>query len=231
VTWADWVRGAEVEPSIYAADLSRLGSQFEAVMDAGAAIFHFDVGDGHFISEITIGPLVLASISGLVHARGGKLDCHLMVAEPERHFESFKEAGGDSVTFHAEAADDPARTIERARGLGLGVGVAFNPETSVARAAAAAEGADLALCMSIHPGLSGQTFMPEALPRIEELRRSLPDAVLVQVDGGIHGDNIRRARDAGAELFIAGSAVFWQDDPPAAYRALAAAVAETGVRN
>jgi ribulose-phosphate 3-epimerase len=220
VTWGRWVRGAEIEPSIYAADLSDLGSQLRAVMDAGARIFHFDVGDGHFIDEITIGPIVLASISQLVHERGGVFDCHLMVTEPEKHFESLREAGADSVTFHVEVAADPAATIARARGLGLGVGVAFNPETPVERGAAAAEGADLALCMSIHPGLSGETFMPEALQRIAALRQVLPDSVLVQVDGGINANNIEAVRDAGARLFVAGSAVFWQPDPPAAYRAL-----------
>ncbi len=228
MTWAEWVRGVEVEPSIYAADFARLGPQLEALLDAGARIFHFDVGDGHFISEITIGPVVLRSISGLVHERGGSLDCHLMVAEPERQFESVKEAGGDSVTFHAEVAADPARTIARARELGLGAGVAFNPETPVALAAAAAEGADLALCMSIHPGLSGQKFMPEALDRIAELRRSVPDTVRVQVDGGVNAGNIRAIRDAGADLLVAGSAVFWQDDPAVAYRALASELAAAG---
>jgi len=226
VTWADWVRGAEVEPSIYAADFSRLGSQLETLLDAGVRILHFDVGDGHFIREITIGPVVLRSISSLVHERGGKLDCHLMVSEPEQHFESVKDAGGDSVTFHVEVAADPARTIAQARELGLGVGVAFNPETPVARAAGAAEGVDLALCMSIHPGLSGQKFMPEALARIADLRRSVPGTVLVQVDGGVHADNAREVREAGADLLVAGSAIFWQDDPAAAYRALAAEIAD-----
>ena len=225
MTWSDWVRGAELEPSIYAADFARLGAQLEALLDAGTRIFHFDVGDGHFVSEITIGPVVLKSISELVHDRGGRLDCHLMVSDPESQFESIKAAGGDSVTFHTEVARDPAATIARARELGLGVGVAFNPETEVAAAARAAEGADLALCMSIHPGLSGQKFMPEALPRIEELRRSLPADVRVQVDGGIHADNVRAAREAGADLLVAGSAVFWQDDPAAAYRALTSAIA------
>ena len=225
MTWADWVRGVEVEPSIYAADFARLGTQLEALLDAGARVFHFDVGDGHFISEITIGPVVLRSISGLVHERGGNLDCHLMVADPERQFESVKEAGGDSVTFHAEVAADPAALVARARELGLGAGVAFNPEMPVAQAAAAAEGADLALCMSIHPGLSGQKFMPEAFDRIAELRRVLADSVLVQVDGGVHAENARPVREAGADLLVAGSAVFWQDDPAAAYRSLAAEVA------
>ena len=222
MTWPDWVRGAEVEPSIYAADFGRLGPQLESLLDAGVRIFHFDVGDGCFVDEITIGPVVLRSISGLVHERGGRLDCHLMVVEPERQFEKIKEAGGDSVTFHVEASEDPARTIARARELGLGVGVAFNPGTPVARAAEAAQGADLALCMSIHPGLSGQKFMPEALDRIAELRRSVPGTVLVQVDGGIHADNARAVREAGADLLVAGSAIFWQDDPAAAYRGLVA---------
>jgi ribulose-phosphate 3-epimerase len=228
VTWADWVRGPEIEPSIYAADFARLGGQLEMLLDAGVRILHFDAGDGHFIHEITIGPVVLASISELVHDRGGKLDCHLMVAEPDEHFESFAKAGGDSVTFHVEVAADPARTIARARELGLGVGVAFNPETPVAEAAAAAEGADLALCMSIHPGLSGQSFMSEALDRIAELRSSVPGTCLVQVDGGVNAGNVRTVRDAGADLLVAGSAVFWQDDPAAAYEALASRVAAGG---
>jgi len=225
VTWADWVRGPEVEPSIYAADFSRLGTQLDVLLDAGVRILHFDVGDGHFVSEITIGPVVLRSIAELVHERGGRLDCHLMIEAPERQFESMKAAGGDSVTFHVEAVDDPAGTIARARELGLGAGVAFNPETEVAVAARAAKTADLALCMSIHPGLSGQKFMPEALDRIAELRRSLPESVLVQVDGGVHGENIRAVREAGADLLVAGSAIFWQDDPVAAYKALTAEIA------
>jgi ribulose-phosphate 3-epimerase len=225
VTWADWVRGPEVEPSIYAADFARLGAQLEALLAAGVRIFHFDVGDGHFIGEITIGPVVLRSISKLVHERGGVLDCHLMIAEPERQLESIKDAGGDSVTFHVEVASDAPALIARARALGLGAGVAFNPETEVAVAARAAEGADLALCMSIHPGLSGQKFMPEALGRIAELRRLLPEGVHVQVDGGIHADNMRSVREAGADLLVAGSAVFWQDDPASAYRTLASEIA------
>ena len=136
---------------------------------AGARVFHFDIGDGHFIPEITVGPIVLASISPLVHGWGGVLDCHLMVSEPERHFEAVAKAGGDSVTFHVEACDDPRRAIARARELGLSVGVACNPDTPVEDLAAAAEGADLALCMSIEPGYSGQEFRPDALARIEQL--------------------------------------------------------------
>jgi ribulose-phosphate 3-epimerase len=224
--WSDWARRVEVEPSIYAADFSRLGEQLGGLVDAGARVFHFDAGDGHFIPEITIGPIVLASIAPLVHAWEGALDCHLMVAEPERHFEAVAQAGGDSVTFHVEAADDPSRAISLARSLGLGVGVALNPETPVAEAVHAADGADLVLCMSIHPGYSGQAFMPEALGRIEQLRASLPDDVRLQVDGGVNAETVSGARDAGADLLVAGSAIFWRDDPGVGYRELAELVAE-----
>jgi len=226
MSWSEWAGAVEVEPSIYAADFSRLGEQLGALAEAGARVFHFDAGDGHFIPEITIGPVVLASIAPLVHAWGGVLDCHLMVSEPERHFEAVGQAGGDSVTFHVEACDDPSRAIAGVRTLGLGVGLAFNPETSVEEAAAAADGADLVLCMSIHPGYSGQEFMPEAFGRIERLRSLLPEGVRVQVDGGIHGETIRSARDAGADLLVAGSAIFWRDDPAAGYLELAAAVGD-----
>lgn len=224
MSWGEWARPGTIEPSIYAADFSRLGEQLEILLDAGARIFHFDVGDGHFIPQITVGPVVLRSIAELVHERGGVLDCHLMVDQPERHFEGVREAGGDSVTFHVEVVDDAQRVAEAARELGLGAGVAFNPETEVAEAADAAEGADVALCMSIHPGLSGQAFMPTALDRISELRSLVPETVLVQVDGGVSAENAVEIREAGADLLVAGSAIFWQSDPAAAYRALATQV-------
>ena len=220
MTWTEWADGVEVEPSIYASDFSRLGAQLEALSLAGAKVFHFDVGDGHFIPEITIGPIVLASISPLVRGWGATLDCHLMVAEPERHFEAIARAGGDSVTFHVEACDDPPRAVAAARSLGLGVGLAFNPDTPVGDAVVAADGVDLVLCMSIHPGYSGQAFMPGSLDRIEELRAMLPAGVRVQVDGGINRETVRAARAAGADLLVAGSAVFWSDDPGRAYRDL-----------
>lgn len=225
--WSEWARPVEVEPSIYAADFSRLGDQLGGLVDAGARVFHFDAGDGHFIPEITIGPVVLASISPLVRAWGGVLDCHLMVSEPERHFKAFARAGADSVTFHVEVCDDPPRAIALARELGLGAGVVFNPGTAVDDAVAAAEGADLVLCMSIEPGYSGQAFMPEALDRIRRLRAELPAGVRVQVDGGISGETIAAAREAGADLLVAGSAVFWRDDPAGGYAGLVGAVTES----
>jgi ribulose-phosphate 3-epimerase len=210
----------EVEPSIYAADFSRLGEQLGVLAEAGARVFHFDAGDGHFIPEITIGPVVAASIAPLVHAWGGKLDCHLMVERPERHFETFARAGADSVTFHVEAAEDVLGVIAHARSFGLGVGLALNPGTAVEEVVAAAEGADVVLCMSIHPGYSGQSYMPEATERIGALRDALPSHVRLQVDGGINVDTAREAAATGADLLVAGSAIFWRDDPAEAYRTL-----------
>jgi ribulose-phosphate 3-epimerase len=222
--WNDWVRTVEVEPSIYAADFSRLGEQIETLMRAGARVFQFDVGDGHFIEPITIGPIVLQSISPLVHRLGGVLDCHLMIAEPTKHFRAMAEAGGDSVTFHYEAVDDIPGAIRRARELELEVGLAFNPETSPADAAAAADGVDLVLCMSIHPGYSGQPFMPESIDRVRELRGLLPEGVHIQVDGGVGPDNVRELRDAGADLLVAGSSIFGHEDIARAHRRLVQAL-------
>jgi len=220
MAWRDWIRGVELEPSIYAADFARLGDQVDALLRAGVRVFHFDVGDGHFVEPITMGPIVLRAIAPRVHAQGGFLDCHLMVDNPLRHFPQIAEAGGDSVTFHHEAVDDVLGTIAAAREHGLQVGVAFKPETEPEAVAAAAAQADIVLCMSIHPGYSGQEFMPEALGRIRRLRAALPDDVYVQVDGGIDDDNVLAVREAGATLFVAGATVFGDENPPAAYRRL-----------
>jgi ribulose-phosphate 3-epimerase len=222
VPWRDWMRELEVEPSLYAADFSRLGEQIETLMRAGARIFHFDVGDGHFVPPITVGPIVLQSISPLVHRLGGRLDCHLMVEEPQRHFEAIAQAGGDGATFHIEAVDDPAAVAHRAREHELEVGLAFKPETEPEQAADVAEAFDIVLCMSIEPGYSGQPFMPEALPRIERLRGLIREDQPIQVDGGVGRGNIRLLRDAGARLFVAGTSVFGQDDIARAYGELVA---------
>jgi ribulose-phosphate 3-epimerase len=220
--WDGWARGPEIEPSLYAADFSRLGKQIETLLEAGARIFHFDVGDGHFVPPVTIGPIVLQWISPIVHEAGGRLDCHLMVEHPARHFAAIAEAGGDSVTFHLEAVEDVSATAAAARELGLAVGLAFKPESEPEEAAEAAEHVDLVLCMSIEPGYSGQAFMPEALGRIERLRAVLPDGKHVQVDGGVGAGNIPRLRAAGADLLVAGTSVFGAEDVARAYRELVA---------
>jgi ribulose-phosphate 3-epimerase len=223
VPWNEWIRTVEVEPSLYAADFARLGAQIEILLGAGVKIFHFDIGDGHFVPPITMGPIVLESLAPIVHDGGGALDCHLMVEEPQRHFEAIAAAGGDSVTFHYEAVRDVAAVVRTARAHGLQVGLAFKPETAPEVAAEAAEGVDVVLCMSIEPGYSGQPFMPEALPRIRRVRDLLPPAVHVQVDGGIGPQNARDVREAGATLLVAATAIFHQDDLARAYRRLAEA--------
>ena len=224
MVWKDWVRTVEVEPSLYAADFARLGEQIEALLHAGARVFHFDVGDGHFVEPVTMGPIVLKSIAPRIHKLGGVIDCHLMVDNPEHHFRQIKDAGGDSVTFHVEVADEPWKMIKAARDLGLGVGVAFNPETEVETAVEASLGADLALCMSIHPGYSGQEFLPDSLWRIARLRKELPSSLFVQVDGGITAENIADVRKVGADLIVAGSAIFGMEDLPRAYKRLVKAL-------
>jgi len=218
MAWRDWIRTVEVEPSLYAADFNRLGEQIDVLLAAGTRVFHFDVGDGHFVEPVTIGPIVLESIAPRIHAvEGAAVDCHLMVDNPTHHFPQIAKAGGDSVTFHYEAVDDVAATIAEARALGLGAGVAFNPESDPADVARVAGEADIVLCMSIHPGYSGQAFMPAALGRIRTLRAGLPAETAIQVDGGIDHANIRDVYDAGARLFVAGSAIFAREDLRDAY--------------
>jgi ribulose-phosphate 3-epimerase len=224
--WKTWPRGAEIEPSIYAADFAHLADDLGALLDAGAKIFQFDVGDGHFVEPITIGPIVLKSISPLFRERGGILDVHLMTESPERHFRAFAEAGADSVTAHFEVVGDyPHAVAAEARQLGLAFGLAFNPETPVEDVVPAAAHVDVVLCMGVHPGYSGQAYIPETTERVRRLRELLPSDVPIQVDGGIGPENVRELREAGATLFVAGSAVFDGIDPPAAYRRLAEAVA------
>src|SRR5438552_13184712 len=154
MAWRNWMRTVEVEPSLSAADFSRLGEQIDVLLRAGVRIFHFDVGDGHFVEPITIGPIVLQSISKLIHDGGAFVDCHLMTETPEKHFAAIAEAGGDSVTVHYEACPDLSSVVSAAREQQLQIGLAFKPATSAAEAAGAAlkSKVDLVLCMSIEPG-------------------------------------------------------------------------------
>lgn len=224
MAWRDWVRTIEIEPSLYAADFARLGEQVQHLLNAGARVFHFDVGDGHFVPPVTIGPVVLRAIAPQIHAQGGRIDCHLMVDNPAHHFQEIAASGGDSVTFHVEAVDDVAGVLAQAREHGLEAGVAFNPSTDVEVAAAAANlGADLCLCMSIVPGYSGQELMDEAYARIARTRE-LVDCY-VQVDGGVKAENVADVHGAGADLIVVGSGIFEREDLPRAYRRLVQALA------
>ena len=223
--WSDRIREVEVEPSLYGADFSRLGEQVDALLDAGCRVFHFDVGDGHFVEPVTMGPIVLQWITPRVEAAGGVVEVHLMVENPAKYFEPVRNAGGGSVTFHYEAVEDVPAKIAAARAAGLGAGVAFNPESEPEAVAPVAVGADLVLCMSIHPGYSGQPFREETYDRVRRLRALIADEQRIQVDGGVGEQNIVRLRECGASLLVAASSVFGGDDPPAAYRRLVALVA------
>jgi ribulose-phosphate 3-epimerase len=215
--WDQWARGQEVEPSLYGGDFAHLGDQVNALLQAGCRVFHFDVGDGHFVEPITMGPIVLKDIAPLVHARRGAMDVHLMVESPAKYFEPVRDAGGDSVTFHFEAVDDVPATIAAARAAGLAAGVAFNPETSPDDVAGVAADADLILCMSIHPGYSGTPFQEAAYARVARLRELLDERVHIQVDGGVGRDNIKRLIENGASLLVAASSIFGTGDPASAY--------------
>jgi len=224
VGWRDWVRTFEIEPSLYAADFWRLGEQITHLAHEGAQVFHFDIGDGHFVPPVTIGPVVLRAIAPQIHELGGRIDCHLMVDDPAHHFQEIAESGGDSVTFHVEAVQDVSDVMARAREHGLEVGIAFNPGTPVEVAAEAAnQGADICLCMSINPGYSGQEFMEDAYERLARTRE-LVDC-FVQVDGGVKPENVRAAHEAGADLLVVGTGIFGFEDLPRAYRRLVQALA------
>jgi ribulose-phosphate 3-epimerase len=225
VPWRDWIRTVEVEPSIYAADFAHLAEQLEVLCRAGCRVFHFDVGDGHFIEPVTMGPIVLQSIAPIIHRYGGAIDVHLMVENPAKYFAPVAAAGGDSVTFHYEATVDVRETLFAAREQQLQVGLAFNPETEPEAAAAAADGFDLILCMGIHPGYSGQPFREDTVERVARLRAALPDATYIQVDGGVGMENVRSLYDEGVRLLVAGSAIFGREDLPRAYRRLVQALA------
>ena len=219
---AELIGDRRVAPSILSADFRRLGAQIEEVMDAGARVIHFDVMDGHFVPPITIGPLVLSSIADQVHAAGGVVDVHLMIESPERQIEAFAEAGADSIAFHEEATPHANRTLAAIRELGCLAGVAINPGTPVEAVSALGGLADIVLCMTVNPGWGGQSFIAGSPDRVARLAGIVGDA-RIEVDGGIDTDTAGSVADAGASLFVAGSAVFGSDDPAAAYTAIAAA--------
>ena len=191
---------------------------------AGARVIHVDVMDGHFVPPITFGAAVMGSIADRVHAAGAILDVHLMIERPERHIAEFAQAGADSITVHAEATPHLHYALSMIRDAGCTAGAAINPATPASFLdEVARESLDLALCMSVNPGWGGQSFIPASLDKLARMRKALPDHVALEVDGGIHEATAAAVVAAGANLLVAGSAVFGSDDPPESYRRLSAA--------
>ena len=193
-------------------------------MDAGARVIHIDVMDGHFVPPITIGPLIVEGIRDQVHDAGGFLDVHLMIERPERHVQAFADAGADGITVHVEATPHVHYAVNAVREAGLRAGVALNPHTPPEAVSQLTGVVDLVLCMTVNPGWGGQRYIEGSENKVRQLKRLLPQAA-IEVDGGIDADTARGVAEAGARLFVAGSAVFGSDDPAAAYRAIAQAAA------
>ncbi|HMD56983.1 MAG TPA: ribulose-phosphate 3-epimerase [Solirubrobacteraceae bacterium] len=219
------LREVNVAPSILSADFGRLREQVGEVLAAGARMIHVDVMDGHFVPPITVGSLIVAALAEQVGAVGGLLDVHLMIERPERHVEDFVRAGAGSVTIHAESTPHVAYAANLIREGGAGVGVAINPGTPAEALRDLDDAIDLALCMTVNPGWGGQPFIEHSLSKLPRVRQLLSERVAVEVDGGIDPHTAPACRRVGANLFVAGSAIFTADDPGEAYGAIAQALA------
>ncbi len=218
------LRERRVAPSILSADFSRLGAHVAEVLAAGARIMHVDIMDGHFVPPITFGPLAVSALADQVHEAGGIIDVHLMIERPERHVAEFAKAGADSITVHAEATPHLHYALAAVREAGCTAGAAICPATPAgALAEVAADTLDLALCMSVNPGWGNQSLIPASYGKLQRMRTALPGHVGLEVDGGVHAATIGECVESGANLLVAGSAVFGADDPAAAYAELAAA--------
>ncbi|HYE16791.1 MAG TPA: ribulose-phosphate 3-epimerase [Pyrinomonadaceae bacterium] len=216
----------EIAPSILSADFTRLGEEIAAAERGGASIVHVDVMDGHFVPNITVG---LPVVKSLARATRLPLDTHLMISEPGRYAEQFAEAGARMVSVHVEADPHIHRTLTAIRKRGAQAGVVINPATPLGALDEALQFADYVLVMSVNPGFGGQEFIPTSLEKIRRLRRTIDERglnVRIEVDGGVGLDNIGKLAAAGAEVFVAGTAVFGQGDPARAVRDLLAATAQ-----
>ncbi len=200
-------------PSVLSADFARLAKDVAAIEAAGATVLHLDVMDGHFVPNISFGVPIIKSLR-----KHTKLffDAHLMISDPKGYAEPFIKAGCDLLTFHIEATEDPAAVVEHIHSLGASVGVSLNPTTPIGAIESILDRVDLVLVMSVWPGFSGQKFIGDVLGKVTELRGRLRDDQRLQIDGGIDPDTIGRAAGAGADTFVAGSAIFGTEDPPAA---------------
>jgi ribulose-phosphate 3-epimerase len=218
----DLIRQLHIAPSLLSADFAHLGDEVAAVMDAGARVIHVDVMDGHFVPNITIGPPVVAGLAPLVHERGGVLDVHLMIEKPERYVEAFVRAGADGLTVHQEACVHLHSVLAQIRASGAWAGVSLNPATPLETLSEARAYCDMVLIMSVNPGFSGQSFIPECVGKLIQARSFLPESVAIEIDGGVTVANAGELVAAGANLLVAGSSVF-RGDPGARFRELSAA--------
>ncbi|WP_267926952.1 ribulose-phosphate 3-epimerase [Desulfolithobacter dissulfuricans] len=211
-----------IAPSILSADFSRLGDEIRGVADAGAEVIHVDVMDGHFVPNITIGPLVVKAVRAVTDL---PVDVHLMISDPDRYLKEFADAGADWITVHVEACTHLHRTLRCIRDLGKKAGAVLNPATSLSTLDYVLEEVDLVMLMSVNPGFGGQSFIESSLEKTRELRRRL-DAVNpeagIEIDGGVSPQTIGRIAEAGANIFVAGSAIYGHSD----YRAVIARLKE-----
>ncbi len=201
-----------IAPSILSADFSRLGEEVRAVADAGADWIHIDVMDGHFVPNITMGPMVAEAVNRVTDL---PLDVHLMIENPDRYIPDFTEAGADWISVHAEACTHLHRTVDLIRKSGARPGVALNPATSLETIKWVLEDLDFVLIMSVNPGFGGQSFIKSSLEKIRRLKQMIRErnlSTLIQIDGGVNAGTIKTISDAGVDSFVAGSAIFKSDD-------------------
>lgn len=202
----------QIAPSILSADFTRLGEEIRAVDKAGADVIHIDVMDGQFVPNITIGPLIVEAVGRVTDK---DLDVHLMIADPDKYLDSFAAAGADWITVHVETCAHLHRTISRIKELGKKAGAVLNPATSLSTLDYILEDLDLVMLMSVNPGFGGQKFIPSTLAKVWQLRQRIDAMGLdigIEVDGGISESTIADVAEAGANIFIAGSAVFGSDN-------------------
>lgn len=221
----DQLHEVNIAPSILSADFAHLGDAVETVLDAGARVIHADVMDGHFVPNITIGPLVVRALAPLVHGAGALLDVHLMIERPELYVDEFAKAGADVIVVHQEACTHLHRVLAQIREAGALPGVALNPATPVETLAEAREHCDLVVIMSVDPGFGGQSFIATSTDKLARARDYLPDRVAIEVDGGVNEDNAAMLVSAGARWLVAGSSVFGGADVAERFGALARSAA------
>ncbi|MGB1737490.1 MAG: ribulose-phosphate 3-epimerase [Pseudomonadales bacterium] len=202
-----------IAPSILAADFARLGDEVASVLEAGADIIHFDVMDNHYVPNLTVGPMVLSALRKF--GIKSMMDVHLMVKPVDRLIGDFVEAGADMITFHPEASDHVDRSLSLIKSSGAKCGLVLNPATPLSVLDYTLEGLDMVLVMSINPGFGGQTFLPMTYQKIEAIRQRIDavnPAIRLEVDGGVKIDNIGAIKAAGADTFVAGTAIFGAED-------------------